>query len=244
MRQPTKRAPDAGDSAAISSIFTRLSLFLAGRLRRPRPSAGNANRWAAGHRESKMKNKIIVKAETTSFAYVTLYNAAFYSLQAAKDSVDGRFFNCLTAMVFSAFSLEAYLNHLGTSEFPNWVKIERSKSPKQKLELLTEKIAFSSDFSKPPFETFDKIFKFRKQIAHGKTERVRVEEVQDVELGDKPKLPHTSWEIETNLENATAFVEDTKSIIQILHPKFGYQTNAFFTEWHSSWEAKPYESDQ
>ena len=23
-----------------------------------------------------------------------------------------------------------------------------------------------------------------------------------------------------------------------------YQTNAFFTEWHSSWEAKPYESDQ
>ncbi len=44
---PTKRAPDAGDSAAISSSFPRLSLFLAGRLRRPRPSAGNANRWAA-----------------------------------------------------------------------------------------------------------------------------------------------------------------------------------------------------
>ncbi|MFN8381700.1 MAG: hypothetical protein U0V02_07160 [Anaerolineales bacterium] len=42
----TKRAPDAGDSAAISSSFTRLSIFLAGRLRRPRPSAGNAIRWA------------------------------------------------------------------------------------------------------------------------------------------------------------------------------------------------------
>jgi len=43
----TKRAPDAGDSAAISSSFLRLSIFLAGRLRRPRPSAGNANRWLA-----------------------------------------------------------------------------------------------------------------------------------------------------------------------------------------------------
>jgi len=43
----TKRAPDAGDSAAISSSFTRLVIFLAGRLRRPRPSAGNAIRWAA-----------------------------------------------------------------------------------------------------------------------------------------------------------------------------------------------------
>ena len=45
--RPTKRAPDAGDSAAISGSFLRLSIFLAGRLRRPRPSAGNANRWAA-----------------------------------------------------------------------------------------------------------------------------------------------------------------------------------------------------
>ena len=45
-KRPTKRAPDAGDSAHIPSSFTRLFIFLAGRLRRPRPSAGNANRWA------------------------------------------------------------------------------------------------------------------------------------------------------------------------------------------------------
>ena len=48
--RPTKRAPDAGDSAQISSSFLRLSIFLAGRLRRPRPSAGNANRWLAQQR--------------------------------------------------------------------------------------------------------------------------------------------------------------------------------------------------
>ncbi len=42
--RPTKRAPDAGDSAAISSSFLRLIIFPVGRLRRPRPSAGNANR--------------------------------------------------------------------------------------------------------------------------------------------------------------------------------------------------------
>jgi len=47
----TKRAPDAGDCrlrrrAHIPSSFLRLIIFLAGRLRRPRPSTGNANRWA------------------------------------------------------------------------------------------------------------------------------------------------------------------------------------------------------
>jgi len=43
---PTKHARDAGESVAISSNFLRLSIFLVGRLRRPCPSAGNANRWA------------------------------------------------------------------------------------------------------------------------------------------------------------------------------------------------------
>ena len=38
--RPTKRAPDAGDSAHISSSFLRLSIFPVGRLRRPHPSAG------------------------------------------------------------------------------------------------------------------------------------------------------------------------------------------------------------
>jgi hypothetical protein len=44
---PTKRAPDAGDSGAISSIFLRLSIFPVGRRSAARPSAGNANRWLA-----------------------------------------------------------------------------------------------------------------------------------------------------------------------------------------------------
>jgi hypothetical protein len=43
---PTKRAPDAGDSGAIPSLFLRLIIFPVGRRSAARPSAGNANRWA------------------------------------------------------------------------------------------------------------------------------------------------------------------------------------------------------
>ncbi len=42
----TKRAPDAGDSGAIPSLFLRLSFFPVGRRPAARPSAGNANRSA------------------------------------------------------------------------------------------------------------------------------------------------------------------------------------------------------
>jgi len=55
-RRPTKRAPDAGDSAHIPSLYLCLSIFLVGRLHRPRPSAGNANRWAV-HEPSNKGNE-------------------------------------------------------------------------------------------------------------------------------------------------------------------------------------------
>jgi len=53
----TQRAPDAGDSAQISGSFQRLVIFLAGRLRRPRPSAGNANRWVLSRNKKREDKK-------------------------------------------------------------------------------------------------------------------------------------------------------------------------------------------
>ena len=60
-KRPTQRASDAGDSAArfASSSFLRLSIFPVGRLRRPRPSAGNANRWAGYRIEQSVKTYAI-----------------------------------------------------------------------------------------------------------------------------------------------------------------------------------------
>jgi len=51
-RRLTKRAPDAGDSGAIPSLFLRLNIFPVGRRSAARPSAGNANRCAAPPKQS------------------------------------------------------------------------------------------------------------------------------------------------------------------------------------------------
>jgi len=185
-----------------------------------------------------MTNKISVKAETTSYSYVTLHNAAYYELQAAQETEKGRFFHCLSAMLYSAFSIEAYLNHLGKAEISDWGKIERRFSPRRKLNMLIETKKYLPDFTKPPFDTFDRIFDFRKKIVHGKTERIRVEEVREGKLGDTPDLPTSDWEKSTTLENATLFYENSTSMIVLLHPIFGCTENCFSTEWISSWEVK------
>jgi hypothetical protein len=44
---PNKACTRRWGVCAFFRHYPRLSLFLSGRLRRPRPSASNANRWAA-----------------------------------------------------------------------------------------------------------------------------------------------------------------------------------------------------
>ena len=46
-KRPTKRAPDAGESARFRSIFLASGFFYISNRIHVRPSAGNANRWAA-----------------------------------------------------------------------------------------------------------------------------------------------------------------------------------------------------
>jgi hypothetical protein len=56
--QPTKRAPDAGDSAASQAFSPLSSFFYTPSGLSQLPSAGNANRWAA-----KSKCKIVFDSQ-------------------------------------------------------------------------------------------------------------------------------------------------------------------------------------
>ena len=67
-RYRTKRAPDAGDSAASSSSFLRLSIFLVGRLRPPRPSAGSADRYKTNGFPSVMPQDTTLRQVASAYA--------------------------------------------------------------------------------------------------------------------------------------------------------------------------------
>jgi len=183
--------------------------------------------------------KILVNYERIIYPYVLLHDIAIQELAVGKDSEEGRFYNCLKAMVFSAFSLEAYIFHTGIHEESEWVKIEKRLSPKQKLVRLTSRRVYLPDFSTRPFLTFDQIFEFRKLIVHGKTEHLHIEEIRGGEIGYEPEMLLASWEKMITLDNAISFVEDSQSMIKTLHPIFGYKTDPFFTQWKSSWVVTP-----
>jgi hypothetical protein len=120
------------------------------------------------------------------------------------------------SMVFSAFTVEAYLNHIGANRTKFWPSVERRLSPPDKLDLLVSLFGLKIDFSKRPFQTFKRMFRFRDALAYGKTEYMTEESTQFLREGERPKMPLTNWEKEINFRNANIYLEDTKVIFQIL----------------------------
>src|SRR5262249_42968799 len=122
----------------------------------------------------------------------------------------------------SAFSLEAYLNHVGAVTFKSWASLERLP-PWAKLELLCEEleVSFVGGTSARPLQTISQLLSFRNTIAHGRT----------AELNSKPITRNTEnyhsayheellsdWErlIQTS-DFAQRVRDDIRAVLERLH---------------------------
>ena len=76
------------------------------------------------------------------------------------------------SLVFTAFTLEAYLNHLGRKLFRCWDDLERL-GPIEKLNVIADRAAVKIDYGKRPWQAMKQLFGFRNDIAHGKSEMLK-----------------------------------------------------------------------
>jgi hypothetical protein len=67
----------------------------------------------------------------------------------------------MMAGIFAAFTVEAFLNHLGQHQVPDWEVFERKLGPREKLILLKRILHLYIDQGKRPFQTLDEMLKLR-----------------------------------------------------------------------------------
>jgi len=94
---------------------------------------------------------------------------AWNAHEAAETLERGRYLHCQSAVVFCAFTLEGYLNHIGALRVKNWDLVERKLSWREKLEFLGRELNTTFDRGKQPFQTMVQAFAFRDHLAHGKS---------------------------------------------------------------------------
>ena len=142
--------------------------------------------------------------------------------------------------IFTAFSLEAYFNHIGEQLFKSWEALEYL-TPLKKLDVICEKIDMILDQSRRPYQTIKKLFDFRNQMAHGRTIKLSKEEIRgfddnlDEYLGERLKA---WWQEYCTVSNAKRAREDSEKIMQLIHNNAKIRNDHLFTFGMASHSAK------
>jgi hypothetical protein len=104
--------------------------------------------------------------------------SALMSLYAILESNKNRKVELTPIVVFAAFSIESYLNSLGSRNLKIWDDIERLPW-KTKVEILHKLVSSTPDWGSEPLQFATEVFKLRDKLAHGKPERILGASFQD-----------------------------------------------------------------
>lgn len=176
------------------------------------------------------KREVKVSREREVNTYSWLRIASHATLEKAKKERDGSFYQVMASLTFTAFMMEAYLNHTGSHIFNCWGDLERL-SPSSKLNIVAEKLGIEIDEGKRPYQTLSELFKFRNALAHGKSVSLKSDEIQLVtEPFDdyRNEWLQTGWEKYCTQGNANHALEDAEITMKEIHKRAG-MTDALFS---------------
>jgi len=178
-----------------------------------------------------MKKEALVSKERQVNTYAEMWHGSRVLLYKGQEDKKGSHWEFMASITFTAFTLEAYLNHLGAKLYECWEDIE-SLSPLKKLRLLCERLGLEPNYARRPYQTVKQLFTFRNEIAHGKTVKLASED-QIRFVDDKLKVYlqkplETKWQKYSTERNAIRAREDVEEIIRELHKKAGIEDDPVF----------------
>ena len=152
--------------------------------------------------------------------FADLNHAAGVMIKKSDEAVQGSHYTNMAALLFTAFTFEAYLNHLGQERIEFWSNIESVKVM-DKYGCLCKSLAVDPDFSKRPYQTLKALFRFRNSVAHGRTQILKIEKAVSAMDDIWSHSPRTDWEEYCTGENAKRAKEDVEKVIIQLHKAAG-----------------------
>ena len=164
-------------------------------------------------------------ATFNTFSY--LLKGAHRLAQTAKDHDTGSNYCRISAVAFSAFAIEAHLNHIGEAKLPFWSIVEPKLPWRAKLDLIVKQFGITPDYGKRPFQTLGDMFKFRDRLAHGKTTtEEKSYECHGNREDDRGSLDPDWLKKFWSDEAVERVLEDTREIIELLHTKAGFEPHS------------------
>lgn len=169
---------------------------------------------------TKKPQKAKVSKKRDVHTYSELWHGSWVLLQRAQDEPKGSYWLWMGSLIFTAFSFEAYLNHIGPKLFACWPIFEKVVSPEGKLDVVCERLGIELPRNKRPRQTVRDLFEFRNKLAHGRTVPLEEKQVLNVNQHFKKLFTEhlsTKWETYCTERNAHRAREDIKEIMGRIH---------------------------
>ena len=163
--------------------------------------------------------------------YAELWHGSRVLLERAQAEPKGSKWLWMGSLLLTAFSFEAYLNHIGPKVFECWDALE-VLSPQGKLDIICESLGIIFLKDMRPHQTVHELIKFRNNLAHGKTVTVEENTHHDVDqyldefLGLRPLA---IWEGYCTEKNAIRAREDTEIVLRLIHDKVKPENDPLFS---------------
>jgi hypothetical protein len=175
---------------------------------------------------NKEKKKFRVQASNTINTYVYCFIAATQALEHAQKIEEDRFYYCMMAGIFAAFTFEAYLNHIG-KKLPDWDNLEKTLGHSDKLKQLQKSLGFTVDQRRSPYKSIHNIFYLRDSLAHGKTRTITIDKIVKNHQVGSSEYPQVEWKKLCTLPKVTIMVEDVESMIRLINEQLGSKRDPF-----------------
>lgn len=172
-----------------------------------------------------MQRQLLINKQRPVHTYAELWHASHCVLQAGIANPVGSSWQFLSSTVLTAFTFEAYLNHIGPIVFSDWESKERfplwSKFKHLRKAL---GVTFPNGKGARPLQTIEALFSFRDSLAHGRSVELASETVQSIAEFEKDHSDLVGSQLRTEWEEfiqTPAFAElvreDVEAVIRALH---------------------------
>jgi len=156
------------------------------------------------------KAKLTIKREVRTFN--DLSNGSYILLEKSKENIEGSYYTTMASIIFTAFTFEAFLNHIGNKKIKHWNEIE-SIRVLDKYKVLCKEFDIIPELGKRPYQTLKNLFVFRNSIAHGKSQILVAEHEVNPSESVRDYEIKTKWEEYCTEKNAERAREDVRSIM-------------------------------
>jgi hypothetical protein len=175
------------------------------------------------------QEKVKTSRERLLITYAEHWHSSRTFLKLGIENPIGSYHQFLGSLVFTAFSLEAFLNHVGDALFKSWPELEKL-TPKGKVDVITEKLGIKVDYGSMPWQIVPEIIGVRNKIAHGKNELLQDERMLTVDTYDKKmgEILRAKWQSYATQQSAERAREKVEEICKAIWARTEFKEHELF----------------